>query len=214
MNWQMMLENEKQKNYYKLLEEFINKEYEQNIIYPAKDKIFNAFFLCPYDTLKVVILGQDPYYKASQAQGLAFSTPKNIKNPPSMTNILKEVYSDIGNSICNHGDLTEWAKQGVFLLNTVLTVEEDKPNSHKDKGWEIFTDTIINHINIEREGIVFLLWGSSAIKKTKLINNEKHLVLTAPHPSPLSAYRGFFGCRHFSKTNEFLKQQGKKEIQW
>jgi uracil-DNA glycosylase len=214
MKWQEIIKQEQEKEYYKALKEFVNKRYIETKVHPAKENIFKAFELCKYDELKVVILGQDPYHNPNQAQGLAFSTPASMKNPPSMVNIIKEVISDIGDCHAIDGDLTPWAKQGVLLINAVLTVEENQPNSHKDKGWEIFTDTIIKHISDEKEGIIFLLWGSPAIKKTKLIDGKKHHILTAPHPSPLSAYRGFFGCSHFSKTNEILKSMGKKEIQW
>ena len=163
----------------------------------------------------MVILGQDPYHGIGQAQGLAFSTPENIKNPPSMQNILKEIESDLGKkSSCEHGDLTSWARQGVLLLNAVLTVEEKKAGSHQKLGWEIFTDNIIKYINENCSDIVFLLWGSPAIKKNSLIDENKHHILTAVHPSPLSAYRGFFGCKHFSKTNEILKSLNKVPIVW
>jgi uracil-DNA glycosylase len=167
------------------------------------------------DNLKVVILGQDPYHGFGQAQGLSFSTPANIKNPPSMVNILKEINDDLQKkSFCEDGDLTPWAKDGVLLLNTILTVEEGKPKSHHNLGWEIFTDNIIKYISDNKKDIVFILWGSPAIAKTKLIDAKKHHILSAPHPSPLSSYRGFFGCRHFSKTNEILRSLGKEEINW
>jgi uracil-DNA glycosylase len=214
MKWLEVIEAEKEKEYYKKLKEIIDERYKTTKVYPAKENIFHAFSLCKYENLKVVILGQDPYHQAGQAQGLAFSTPANIKNPPSMVNILKEINDDIGDSQCNDGDLTPWAKQGVLLINTVLTVEDSLPASHQKIGWEIFTDNIINHINENFEGVVFLLWGSPAIKKSKLIDEKKHHILTAPHPSPLSSYRGFFGCKHFSKTNEILKSMGKSEIIW
>lgn len=214
MTWEDIISLEKQKEYFKNLEKIINKKYKTTIVYPPKEKIFNAFSLTKYNELKVVILGQDPYHGEGQAQGLAFSTPKEIKNPPSMANILKEINSDIGFSNCNDGNLTSWATQGVLLINTILTVEDSKPKSHHNIGWEIFTDTIIKHISDNFEDIIFLLWGAPAIKKTKLIDESKHHILTAPHPSPLSAYRGFFGSKHFSQTNEILKSQNKKEIIW
>ena len=214
MNWKEIIKDEEQKEYYKQLLSFVNSRYEKTNVYPSKEKIYNAFSLCKYEDLKVVILGQDPYHNPNQAQGLAFSTPREIKNPPSMVNILKEVHSDMGSSSCDNGDLTLWAQQGVLLINTVLTVEENQPNSHKNKAWEKFTDTIIKNISEQKQGVVFLLWGAPAIKKTKLIDESKHHILTAPHPSPLSAYRGFFGCKHFSRTNELLKQMGKDEINW
>jgi len=213
-NWDTIINEEKQKEYYKALETFIDNEYKTKDIYPPKDKLFAAFDLMPYKNLKVVILGQDPYHQKGQAQGLAFSTPSEIKNPPSMVNILKEVHSDIGNSICDDGDLTPWAKQGVLLINTVLTVEDSKANSHKKKGWEIFTDNIIKYISLYNENVIFILWGAPAIKKIKIIDETKHHILTSPHPSPLSSYRGFFGSKHFSKTNEILKSLEKEEITW
>ena len=207
MTWEDIIDLEKQKDYYKSLEKEINKRYETTTVFPEKQNIFKAFSLTKLDNLKVVILGQDPYHGFGQAQGLAFSTPANIKNPPSMQNILKEIQSDLGKkSICEDGDLTPWAKQGVLLLNTILTVEEAKPKSHHNLGWEVFTDNIIKYISDNCEDTIFILWGSPAISKTKLIDTKKHHILTAPHPSPLSSYRGFFGCKHFSKTNDILKQ--------
>ena len=215
MNWEEIIENEKQKTYYQSLKREIDKRYETSIVFPEKQNIFKAFSLSKIENLKVVILGQDPYHGLGQAQGLSFSTPKEIKNPPSMMNILKEIKDDLQkDSICTNGDLTPWAKDGVLLLNTILTVEESLPKSHHKLGWEIFTDNIIKYISDNCENVVFLLWGSPAISKSKLINTKKHHVLTAPHPSPLSSYRGFFGCKHFSKTNNILKSLGKKEINW
>ncbi len=214
-SWDDILKLEKSKDYYKELETFLEKEYSTKKIFPPKELIFNAFEKTSLDNLKVVILGQDPYHGEGQAQGFSFSTPSNIKNPPSMQNILKEIKDDISvDSICLDGDLTSWAQQGVLLLNTILTVEEAKPKSHEKKGWENFTDNIIKYISSSCEDIVFILWGAPAIKKSKLIDETKHHILTAPHPSPLSSYRGFFGCKHFSKTNEILKQKGKDQIQW
>ncbi len=215
MNWENIIDLEKQKDYYKSLEKEINKRYETTTVFPPKESIFNAFSLTKLDNLKVVILGQDPYHGFGQAQGLAFSTPANIKNPPSMQNILKEIQSDLGKiSICEDGDLTPWAKQGVLLLNTILTVEEAKPKSHHNLGWEVFTDNIIKYISDNCEDTIFILWGSPAISKTKLIDTKKHHILTAPHPSPLSSYRGFFGCKHFSQTNNILKSLNKEAIIW
>ena len=215
MIWKKIIENEKQKDYYQKLEKEINKRYENSRVFPEKQNIFKAFSLTPIENLKVVILGQDPYHGFGQAQGLSFSTPENIKNPPSMMNILKEIKEDLQkDSVCINGDLTPWAKNGVLLLNTILTVEESLPKSHHNLGWEIFTDNIIKYVNDNCEGIVFLLWGTPAISKSKLIDIKKHHILSAPHPSPLSSYRGFFGCKHFSKTNEILKSLGKKEIIW
>ena len=215
MTWEDVINLEKEKEYYEKLKNEIDKRYETSTVFPEKQNIFKAFSLTKLENLKVVILGQDPYHGFGQAQGLAFSTPSNIKNPPSMVNILKEINDDLGKkSICEDGDLTSWAKQGVMLLNTILTVEEGKAKSHHNLGWEIFTDNIIKYISDNKENVIFILWGSPAIAKTKLINKSKHHILTAPHPSPLSSYRGFFGSKHFSKTNEILKTLGKKEINW
>ena len=215
MTWEDIIDLEKQKDYYKKLKEEIDKRYETTTVFPEKQNIFKAFFLTKLDNLKVVILGQDPYHGFGQAQGLAFSTPANIKNPPSMQNILKEIQSDLGKkSICEDGDLTPWAKQGVLLLNTILTVEEAKPKSHHNLGWEVFTDNIIKYISDNCKDTIFILWGSPAISKTKLIDRKKHHILTASHPSPLSPYRGFFGCKHFSQTNDILKSLNKEAIIW
>ncbi|MDX4058025.1 uracil-DNA glycosylase [Aliarcobacter skirrowii] len=215
MTWENIINLEKQKDYYKSLEKEINKRYETTTVFPEKQNIFKAFSLTKLENLKVVILGQDPYHGFGQAQGLAFSTPANIKNPPSMQNILKEIENDLGKkSICEDGDLTPWAKQGVLLLNTILTVEEAKPKSHHNLGWEVFTDNIIKYISDNCEDTIFILWGSPAISKTKLIDRKKHHILTAPHPSPLSSYRGFFACKHFSKTNDILKSLNKEAIIW
>ncbi|MDN5061518.1 uracil-DNA glycosylase [Aliarcobacter butzleri] len=215
MTWKDIIENEQQKLYYEKLKEEIDKRYENSIVFPEKQNIFKAFSLTEFEDLKVVILGQDPYHGIGQAQGLSFSTPSNIKNPPSMVNILKEINDDLGKkSVCEDGDLTPWAKQGIMLLNTILTVEQGLPKSHHNLGWEIFTDNIIKYISDNKENVIFLLWGSPAISKTKLIDKNKHFILTAPHPSPLSVYRGFYGCKHFSKTNEILKKLNKEEIIW
>ncbi|MCT7639068.1 uracil-DNA glycosylase [Aliarcobacter butzleri] len=215
MTWKDIIENEQQKLYYEKLKEEIDKRYENSIVFPEKQNIFKAFSLTKFEDLKVVILGQDPYHGIGQAQGLSFSTPSNIKNPPSMVNILKEINDDLGKkSVCEDGDLTPWAKQGIMLLNTILTVEQGLAKSHHNLGWEIFTDNIIKYISDNKENVIFLLWGSPAISKTKLIDKNKHFILTAPHPSPLSVYRGFYGCKHFSKTNEILKKLNKEEIIW
>jgi len=215
MTWEDVINLEKEKDYYQKLKEEIDKRYQNSRVFPEKQNIFKAFSLTKLENLKVVILGQDPYHGFGQAQGLAFSTPSNIKNPPSMMNILKEINDDLGKkSICEDGDLTLWAKQGVMLLNTILTVEEGLPKSHHNLGWEVFTDNIIKYISDNKENIIFILWGSPAISKTKLINKSKHHILTAPHPSPLSSYRGFFGCKHFSKTNEILTNLKKEPINW
>jgi len=213
--WEEIINNEKEQPYFKKLKTLIDIRYETTTVFPPKNQIFNAFTKTPLENLKVVILGQDPYHGANQAQGFSFSTPKNIPNPPSMQNILKEIQADLQRaSTCLDGDLTPWATQGVLLLNTILTVEESKPKSHHNLGWEIFTDTIIRIISLNCTNIVFLLWGSPAIAKSKLIDTNKHHILTAPHPSPLSSYRGFFGCKHFSKTNEILQKVGKTPINW
>ena len=215
MDWLNIIDLEKEKDYYKSLEKEINKRYDSTTVFPQKENIFKAFSLTKLDNLKVVILGQDPYHGFGQAQGLAFSTPSNIKNPPSMQNILKEINDDLQKpSICIDGDLTPWAKQGILLLNTILTVEEAKPKSHQNLGWEIFTDNIIKFISQNCSDIVFILWGAPSISKAKLIDINKHHILTSPHPSPLSSYRGFFGCKHFSKTNEILKSLRKESIVW
>ncbi|MFW3373148.1 uracil-DNA glycosylase [Aliarcobacter butzleri] len=215
MTWKDIIENEQQKPYYEKLKEEIDKRYENSIVFPEKQNIFKAFSLTKFEDLKVVILGQDPYHGIGQAQGLSFSTPSNIKNPPSMVNILKEINDDLRKkSVCEDGDLTPWAKQGIMLLNTILTVEQGLAKSHHNLGWEIFTDNIIKYISENKENVIFLLWGSPAISKTKLIDKNKHFILTAPHPSPLSVYRGFYGCKHFSKTNEILKKLNKEEIIW
>lgn len=213
--WQSIIKQEQQQTYFQTLKKEIDTRYETATVFPPKEKIFNAFSQTPLENLKVVILGQDPYHGKGQAQGLAFSTPCNIKNPPSMNNILKEIKSDLNKeSCCLNGDLTPWATQGVLLLNTILTVEEAKPKSHHNLGWETFTDNIIAYISNNCNDIVFLLWGAPAIAKSKLIDTNKHHILSAPHPSPLSAYRGFFGCKHFSSTNAILEKLGKTPIQW
>ncbi|QKF83450.1 uracil-DNA glycosylase [Halarcobacter ebronensis] len=214
-SWNKIIEEEKSKEYYKNLKNEIDIRYENSTVFPPKNKIFNAFSKTPLENLKVVILGQDPYHGKGQAQGLSFSTPKEIKNPPSMQNILKEIYDDLGKtSICLDGDLTPWAEQGVLLLNTILTVQEALPKSHHNLGWEIFTDNIIKYISQNCNNVVFILWGGPAIAKSKIIDKKRHHILTAPHPSPLSSYRGFFGSKHFSKTNEILKSVGKEPISW
>lgn len=214
-NWNDVINTERQKDYFKSLKKQIDEKYENSIVFPPKEKIFHAFSKTSLKNLKIVILGQDPYHGKGQAQGLAFSTPKEIKNPPSMVNILKEIEDDLKKeSSCLDGDLSYWAEQGVLLLNTILTVEEGKPKSHHKLGWEIFTDNIIKYISNNFENIIFILWGAPAIAKTKIIDESKHYILTSPHPSPLSSYRGFFGCKHFSKANEILFNIGKKPINW
>jgi len=214
MTWNDFFQEEEKKDYYQNLMSQVNKAYETTTVFPPKEKIFNAFDLTPLENTKVVLLGQDPYHGAGQAQGLAFSTPDEIKNPPSMRNMLKEIEDDIGSSVCENGDLTSWAKDGVLLINAILTVEEAKAKSHHKMGWETFTDNLIKFISSNCDDVVFILWGGSAIKKEKIIDKDKHHILSGVHPSPLSAYRGFFGCKHFSKTNEILKGLGKEPIKW
>jgi uracil-DNA glycosylase len=191
MTWDDFFKEEQDKEYYKKLMNELDKAYEKSVVFPTKDKIFYAFSLTPLENLKVVLLGQDPYHGAGQAQGLAFSTPINIANPPSMKNMLKEINDDIGNSVCADGDLTSWAKDGVLLINAILTVEESKPKSHHKMGWEIFTDNLIKFISKNSKDIVFILWGSSAIKKEKIIDKDKHHILSGVHPSPLLAGKYF-----------------------
>lgn len=213
--WAEKLKEEFNKAYYKELYHFIHKEYATKTVYPPKEELFAALRLTDLKDVKVVILGQDPYHEYNQAMGLCFSVPRSQKNlPPSLQNIYKEIEEDIGCKMPKHGDLRFWAKQGVLLLNTVLTVEAHKANSHKDKGWELLTDEIIKVVDEQDRAIVFLLWGKSAESKRNLLKNPKHLILTAPHPSPLSAYRGFFGCKHFSATNVFLEENGVQPIVW
>lgn len=213
-DWAKYLQEEYKKSYYRSLYENVKKEYSEQVIFPPSDEIFTAFHLTPLSEVKVVILGQDPYHNYGQAHGLSFSVKPEIKTPPSLENIYKELYDDLGCYIPNNGYLIKWAKQGVFLLNTTLTVRAHQANSHKDIGWEYFTDAAIRILNEQDRPIVFLLWGGFAQKKKSFLNNKKHLILEAPHPSPLSAYRGFFGCKHFSKTNEFLMQHGLSPIDW
>lgn len=215
ITWQDFFKEEESKEYYKNLMKSIDNAYNTTTVFPPKEKIFNAFDLTPISNLKVVLLGQDPYHAKGQAQGLAFSTPSSVKNPPSMRNILKEIESDLNRkSICEDGDLNPWAKDGVLLINAILTVEEAKAKSHHKLGWEEFTDNVIKFISANCEDIIFILWGASAIKKEKIIDTSKHHILKGVHPSPLSSYRGFFGCKHFSKTNDILKQLGKAEVKW
>lgn len=212
--WDDVLSGEFSKDYYINLRKFLIDEYENKKVYPDMNNIFNALKLTSFEDVKVVILGQDPYHGENQAHGLAFSVNKGIKIPPSLLNIYKELQNDLGCYIPNNGYLVSWAEQGVLLLNTVLTVREGEPNSHKNKGWEIFTDKVISKLNEREDPIIFILWGNNAKEKLKLITNKNHFILTAPHPSPLSASRGFFGCKHFSKVNEILRSLNKKEIDW
>ena len=213
--WYEVLQSQFEAPYFAQLKEFLVAERQQYTCYPPGSKIFNAFDSTPFDKVKVVVLGQDPYHEPGQAMGLCFSVPTGIQVPPSLVNIIKEINSDLGTSIpTDRGDLRGWAEQGVLLLNATLTVRAHQAGSHQHHGWEEFTDAAISAINAYRNGVVFLLWGSYAIAKSKLIDPSRHFVLTAPHPSPLSAYRGFFGCRHFSHTNKILVQQGLQPIDW
>lgn len=212
--WDGLLADQFQQEYYLRLREFLKKEYAMPPVYPDMYHIFNALKITDYNEVKAVILGQDPYHGAGQAHGLCFSVQKGIAPPPSLINIYKEMESDLGIPPAKEGDLTPWAEQGVLLLNTVLTVRGGLANSHKGKGWEQFTDRIITLLNEREKPMVFLLWGANARAKKALISNPSHLVLEAAHPSPLSAYNGFFGCRHFSKTNDFLIRTGQEPINW
>ena len=212
--WDALLADEIKKDYYLRLREFLKQEYSTHRIYPPMNDIFNALRRTSYSDVKAVILGQDPYHGAGQAHGMCFSVKKGTPPPPSLQNIFKELKSDLGIDPPDHGELTKWADSGVLLLNTVLTVREGQANSHKGMGWEQFTDRIIELLNQREKPMVFLLWGGNARSKARLITNPNHLVLQCAHPSPLSAYNGFFGCRHFSKTNEFLEQHGIDPINW
>lgn len=212
--WQDLLKDEFSKEYYLKLREFLKLEYSTRTIYPHMNDIFNALHFTSYEDVKVVILGQDPYHGYKQAHGLSFSVQPGIKIPPSLRNIYKELHDDLGCYIPNNGFLKSWTKEGILLLNTVLTVREGSPNSHKNKGWEIFTDRVISLLNEREKPMVFILWGNNAISKEKLITNKNHLILKSVHPSPLSASRGFFGTKPFSKTNDFLKSINEKPINW
>lgn len=213
-SWKPVLAKEFEKPYFIALTDFVRNEYKTHKVYPPAKLIFNAFDQCPFDKLKVVILGQDPYHGPGQAHGLCFSVNDGIDFPPSLRNIFKELQNDVGKEIPRSGNLTGWAKQGVLLLNATLTVRANQAGSHQNKGWEEFTDAVINKINEEKKHVVFILWGNYAISKTRFIDQNKHLVLTSVHPSPLSASRGFFGNRHFSRTNEFLQQHGLEPVVW
>ncbi len=214
-SWRSRLSSEFKDSYMLELNKFLESERKQGkIIYPEEDHIFEAFNHTPFDKVKVVIIGQDPYHGEGQAHGLCFSVNPGVKTPPSLVNIYKELNSDIGMEIPDHGHLISWADQGVLMLNNVLTVEQSKAASHKKKGWEKFTDRVIEILNEEKENLVFILWGSPAQKKGAKLDDKKHLILKSVHPSPLSSYRGFFGCGHFSKTNEYLESRGIKPIDW
>ena len=213
-DWDEILSEEFEKPYYKKLRTFLDSEYSSKVIYPPARDIYNALRLTSYKDTKAVILGQDPYHEPGQAQGLAFSVNKGVEIPPSLVNIYKELHDDLGIDIPGHGSLVSWAKQGVLLLNAVLTVRAHQANSHKGKGWEELTDTIIKKLNEKDEPVVFILWGANARSKKQYITNPKHLIIESVHPSPLSAYNGFFGSKPFSKTNDFLRRNGLKEIDW
>lgn len=213
-DWDEILADEWEKPYYLKLRDFLKTEYKNHKIYPNMYDIFNSLRYTSFKDTKVVIIGQDPYHGEGQAHGLCFSVKKGVTPPPSLKNIYKELNSDIGMPIPSHGELTHWAKQGILLLNTVLTVREGQPNSHKGMGWEIFTDRIISELNRKEEPIIFLLWGANAEKKARIITNPLHKKLITVHPSPLSASRGFMGCKHFSKTNKLLMQFGMEPIDW
>lgn len=216
MNWNTLLKAEQNKPYFVQMQQTIAAQRQADVcVFPHQDEVFNAFTLTPFDNVKVVILGQDPYHGAGQAHGLSFSVKPGVKVPPSLANMYKELATDIeGFKVPSHGNLSHWAEQGVLLLNTVLTVEQGKAHSHAKLGWETYTDKVIELLNNHRRGLVFLLWGAHAQKKGKIIDANKHAVLNCVHPSPLSAYRGFFGCQHFSKTNQYLRQQQHRPIDW
>ncbi len=213
-SWKARLQPEFDKDYFRNLTGFVREEYKKGPVYPPGRLIFNAFNLCPFDRVKVVIIGQDPYHGPGQAHGLCFSVNDGVQFPPSLVNIFKEIKSDIGTDMPLSGNLTRWAQQGVLLLNSILTVRAHQAGSHQNQGWEMFTDAVIRLLAEEREHLVFLLWGAYAQRKGAFIDRSKHLVLASAHPSPLSAYHGFFGNRHFSQTNAYLKAHGETEIKW
>jgi len=213
-SWKNILRDEFKKPYFSNLKSFLVEEKKQYRIFPPGGLIFNAYNSTPFEKVKVVLLGQDPYHGPGQAHGLCFSVPKDIPQPPSLVNIFKEINADLGFPIPNHGNLEKWAKQGVLLLNATLTVRAHQAGSHQKKGWEQFTDATIQALSNHRNGLVFLLWGAYAQAKDQIIDRSKHYILKAPHPSPLSVHKGFFGCKHFSKTNEILKDMGLSEINW
>ena len=213
-SWKVVLLKEFNKDYFIKLKQFLLDEKKHHSIYPKGKDIFNAFNYTSFDRVKVVILGQDPYHGMGQAHGLSFSVPDGVKQPPSLKNIFKEIASDLNLPLPETGNLSPWAKQGVLLLNATLSVRVKQAGSHQKKGWEEFTDSVIQNISQKKEGVIFLLWGRFAQDKAELIDKNKHHILTAPHPSPFSVYRGFFGCKHFSKTNKLLAEQGLKEIDW
>ncbi len=212
--WKEKLKKEFEKPYFESLTAFVREEYKNHVVYPPGKEIFSAFDRCPYDKVKVVVIGQDPYHGKGQAHGLCFSVNENIKMPPSLVNIFKEIKDDLGVEVPIHGNLENWAKQGVLLLNAILTVRTRQPGSHQNKGWETFTDAAIRSLSENRENLVFLLWGSYAQRKGAVINQSRHLVLESAHPSPFSAHRGFFGNRHFSKANAYLMKHNIEPIRW
>jgi len=213
-SWKEHLQTEFDKPYFKSLTDFVKEEYARGTVYPPGRFIFNAFDLCPFDKVKVVIIGQDPYHEPGQAHGLCFSVQEGVQFPPSLRNIFKEISDDLGKPVPVNGDLTRWARQGVLLLNATLTVRAGMAGSHQGKGWEEFTDAVIRELNASRDGLVFILWGSYAKKKGAVIDRSRHLVLSSAHPSPLSAYNGFFGNHHFSLTNKWLTDHGETPIEW
>ncbi|MFD2998864.1 uracil-DNA glycosylase [Pontibacter toksunensis] len=213
-SWQNVLQDEFEKPYFNQLVSFVKDEYTTQKVYPAGNQIFNAFEKCTFDKVKVVILGQDPYHGPNQANGLAFSVSDKVRIPPSLLNVFKEIKSDLGKEMPTSGNLERWAEQGVLLLNATLTVQAGKAGSHQKKGWEEFTDAVVEKVNDLKEHVVFMLWGAYAQKKGAFIDEGKHLVLTAAHPSPFAADRGFFGSRHFSKANQYLREHGKEPIEW
>ncbi|MEN9449270.1 MAG: hypothetical protein RJA25_2560 [Bacteroidota bacterium] len=213
--WKQALSDEFEKSYFISLQQFLHDEkMAHKVIYPHNSLVFNAFNSTPFRNVRVVIIGQDPYHGAGQAHGLCFSVQYGVKPPPSLVNIYKEIKADIGVNIPNHGNLQKWTEQGVFLLNAILTVEANKPASHQKKGWEEFTNAVIQKLSKEKEGLIFLLWGNFAQQKSVLIDEQKHIILKAPHPSPFSAHSGFFGCKHFSKVNEILIKENENPIDW
>jgi len=213
-SWKRILSDVFESENWEQISKFVKDEYKTQKVYPAPKNIFNAFDLCPFDDVKLVILGQDPYHGAGQAHGLSFSVPESVRTPPSLQNIYKELKEDVGKEIPETGNLELWAKQGVLLLNATLTVRASQPGSHQGKGWEEFTDEVIKKLNDEKEHLVFMLWGNYAKNKGEIIDRKKHLVLEAAHPSPYSANSGFFGCKHFSQANTYLKKYSKEEIKW
>ena len=213
-SWQIILDDEFQSDYFASLKSFLVEEKSKYVVFPPGKDIFSAFNHTPFDNVKVVIIGQDPYHGEGQAHGLCFSVPDGIRKPPSLVNIFKEIKDDLGYEIPESGNLEKWASQGVLLINATLTVRANTAGSHQKRGWEQFTDAVIKKLSSEKSGLVFLLWGNFAIAKSELIDPIKHHILTSVHPSPFSVYRGFFGCKHFSKTNDILKSIGKNEIDW